>query len=174
MLTDVDRGLHAERTVVVGRHPAETTQHLALRILAFCFVYREGLSFGPGVCVGDAPDLMAHDLTGQLSLWVGCGDVTPELAKKVVQHNRDARAHVVFDGEERLHAFLERVRHWPKPPRNWEHLTVWLPPPNVLAHVEALETLKQRWVVTLTGGHLYLEVDGVTLDGPVGSWVGPT
>lgn len=173
-LTDVDRGITADRTVVVGRHPSETTQHLSLRLLALCFVYEDNITFGPGVCIGDAPDLMAHDLTGQLSLWVGCGDVTPDLAKKVVQHNRDARAHIVFDGGDRLQAFLERVRHWPKPPRHWDNLTVWVPPPEVLAHLEALQTLKQRWVCTLTGGHMYLDVDGVLLEGAVQSIAAPT
>ncbi|MCG5052035.1 MAG: YaeQ family protein [Myxococcales bacterium] len=173
-LTDVERGLNADRTVVVGRHPSETTEHLALRVLAFCLVYEEGLSFGPGVCVGDAPDLMANDLTGHLSLWVGCGDVSADLAKKVVQHNRDAKAHIVFDGEERYAAFTEKVRHWPKLPRNWGNLTAWLPPPSVLAYLKEMETLRQRWIVTLAGGHLYLEADGVVLEGPVQSWVAPT
>ncbi len=172
-LTDVERGLNADRTVVVGRHPSETTSHLALRVLAYCLVYDEGLSFGPGVCVGDAPDLMAQDLTGQLRLWVGVGDVAPDLAKKVVQHNRDAKAHIVFDSDERLQAFLQRTRHWPKPPRNWNNLTVWLPPVEVLAQLEAMENLRQRWVVTLAGGQLYLEVDDVMLEGTVQSWVGP-
>ena len=173
ILTDVDRGLNAERTVVVGRHPSETTSHLVLRMLAYCLVYSDDLSFGPGVCVGDAPDLVAHDLTGQLSLWVGVADVSPDLAKKVVQHNRDAKAHIVFDSDERLQAFFTRIRHWPKPPRNWNNLTVWLPPTAMLAQLESMETLRQRWIVTISGGHLYLEVDGVMLDGEVSSWVAP-
>lgn len=172
-LCDVERSIAIDRTVVVGRHPSETVQHLLLRILAFCFVYDDGIELGPGVNIEDAPDLMAYDLTGHLRLWVGCGDVTPDLAKKVVQHNRDAKAHIVFDTQERLDHFVSRAGHWPKSPRHWNHLTLWLPPPEVLAYLEGHESLRQRWAVTLVGGHLYLEVDGVTVDGPVVSVRGP-
>jgi len=167
-LSDVDRGLNLDKTVVVSRHPTETMHHLALRLLAFCFLYQEGLEFGQGVALEDHPDLFAKDLTGHLSLWVGCGDdLTPDLTKKIVQHNADAKAHAVFSSMEALEAFTERVGHWGKLPKNWGHLTAWVPPAEVLEHLEHLESLRQRWVVTLVGSHMYIEVDDVMLDGPL-------
>ncbi|MDX2022937.1 MAG: YaeQ family protein [Deltaproteobacteria bacterium] len=172
-LADVDRRINVDKTVVIGRHPSETTQHLVLRLLGYCFVYQETIELGAGVSLEGEPDLFAKDLTGQLSLWVGCGDVTPDLAKKVVQHNREAKAHAVFPSHAALDAFTERVRHWNKLPKNWGHLTAWVPPEAVVDHLEHLESLRQRWVVTLAGGHMYIEVDDVMLDGPVLHVVAP-
>lgn len=172
-LSDVDRGINIDKTVVVSRHPSETTQHLVLRLLAYCFLYDDSLVFGTGVSADDEPDLCGKDLTGHLSVWVGCGEITADIAKRVVQHNADAKAHAVFPSIEALDAFLVRVGHWVKPPKNWGHLTVWVPPVQVLEYLEHLESVRQRWVVTLVGGQMYIEVDGVVMDGVVTRIVAP-
>jgi uncharacterized protein YaeQ len=172
-LSHVDRGVDLASNVIVGRHPSETTGHLALRMLAYCFLYEEAIEFGPGLCAGDAPDLFANDLTGKLRLWIGCGEVAPDLARKVVQHNRDAQVHIVHAKPESRDGFLERVRAWPRPPRGWENLTLWLVPPALVEALGALDRLRQDWTVTIVGDHLYVEVDGVFHEGPLVSLRGP-
>ncbi len=174
-MNDVERGINVEETVVLSQHPSETTLHLVLRILGYCLVIEEGahVQFGPWVCVGDAPDVVGRDLTGQISLWMGCGDVPPDLARKVVQHNRDALVHVVMDRADRVEAFVQRAASWSKRPRGWAHLKLWLFPTEMIEQLAAIDRLRQEWVVTLTGDHCYLEVDGVMIDGPVKVLRGP-
>lgn len=168
-LSDVDRGVNLVDTVVVSQHPSESTEHVVLRVLGFCLVAGGDarLDFGPGVCVGDAPDVVGHDLTGRMVVWVGCGDVPPDLARKVVQHNRDASVHVVLSRADRRDAFVERVAAWPSRPKGWPNLTLWRFPAELVDKLAAMEGLRQRWIVTLSGEHAYLEVDGVTMDGAI-------
>jgi len=168
-LSDVDRGVTLDRRVVLSQHPSETTEHLVLRALAFCLFVDESseLEFGPGVCVGDAPDIQGRDLTGGLGLWVGCGDVAPELARKVVQHNRDAAVEIVFDDPDKRATFEGKVGHWPKRPRGWPNLRVWLLPRTVVEGLAAIEEVRQRWSVTIVGEHLYVDAAGFSFDGEI-------
>lgn len=168
-VSDVDRGLTFERTVVLGRQPVETTVHLALRVLAFGLLYREDMQFGPGAAAGgpEAPDLFANDLTGKLCFWVGCGPVDPEVLRKLVQHNRGMQAHVLFAGEAQRAAFMERVTAWSRAPRGWNEVQLWTLPEELVDGLAAQRELRQRWAVTIVGEHIYVDADGLTLDGPV-------
>jgi uncharacterized protein YaeQ len=167
--THVERAVHFARPLVLSRHPSETLEHLTLRVLAWLLLWTEGLGFGPGVCVGDAPDLVAHDLTGAISMWVACGDITPRLARKVVQHNRGAEVHVVFAGRERRDAFVAAVAaERGDRPRGWQRLQLWTIDEALIAALADRGEPRQSWTVTIVGDHIYAEVDGVSHDGPVG------
>jgi uncharacterized protein YaeQ len=164
----VDRNVAVAHPLVLSRHPSESAEHLTLRVLAYCLLYEEGLSFGPGVCVGDAPDLVTHDLTGRVSTWIGCGDLAPKRARKILQHNRDAAVHVVFGAALRRQAFVAEVASWGgQPPRGWDRLRLWTVDPSLIEPLAAREDLRQRWTVTVVGDHFYVEVDGAAYDGAV-------
>jgi uncharacterized protein YaeQ len=166
--THVERDLHLERTIVVSRHDSETSEHLTLRVLSWLLLWEERLVFGLGDAVGDAPDLLAEDLTGRVQTWIACGDVDPRHLRKVVQHNRDAVAHVVFGSRERRDAFVAEVESWGgRRPKGWERITLWTIDEQLVAALAANEALRQRWTVTLVGDQFYVDVDGVVAEGAV-------
>jgi uncharacterized protein YaeQ len=168
-LSDVERGVQLDgHALVLAQHPSETNEHVTLRVLAWCLLYQPGIAFGPGVCEGDAPDLELRDLTGKRSLWVGCGDVAPELARKVVQHNRDAAVHVVFGSPVRRATFVDEVARWPRRPRGWDRLSLWSIDEALVRALAPRGTLRQRWDVTIVGGVLDVVADGTPLEGAVG------
>src|SRR5262245_53530300 len=78
-LSDVDRGVYETLDLRVARHPSETPDYLAMRILAYCLEHAEGISFSKGLGDGDEPAIWVHDLTGQLKAWIEVGN--PEPAK---------------------------------------------------------------------------------------------
>jgi uncharacterized protein YaeQ len=166
--THVDRGFTLERALVLSRHPSESLSHLTLRVLAFLLLWEEGLSFGPGVCVGEAPDLVVHDLTGVVRTWIACGDVDPRLLRKVVQHNRDAAAHVVFGARARRDAFTDEVDSWGgRRPKGWERIALWTIDEALITQLADHASLRQRWTVTLAGDRFYVDVDGTLPEGDV-------
>jgi uncharacterized protein YaeQ len=167
-LNNVERGVAREERLVLSRHPLETLEHLALRLLTFALLWEERLTFGLGVNASDAPDLSTRDLTGRITTWVAVGDIDADLARKAVQHNRDAAIHVVFADPARRDAFTAKVASWGQQlPRGWEHLTTWTVEHALVTALATHEPLRQRWTVTAVGDHLYVEVDGHAYEGTV-------
>jgi uncharacterized protein YaeQ len=165
-LSHVDRGVNVERPVLLSRHPLEDDAHLATRMLAYCLLHEERLEFGPGLDEGDEPDLLARDLTGTLVTWVGCGALSPKRVRKVLQHNRAAAVHAVFDLRARRDAFVAEVASWgERAPRGWDRLHLWTLPEAVVERLAALEAPRQRWLVTIVGEHLYVDAEGEMVDG---------
>ena len=72
-LADVDRHVYESLALRVARHPSETAESVAARVLAYCLEYAEGLAFGPGLGDPDAPALAVRDLTGALRAWIDVG-----------------------------------------------------------------------------------------------------
>ena len=171
VLSNVDRGISLPHgyPLVLSRHPSETLEHLTLRVLAWALLYEERLEFGPGVCVGDAPDLVANDLTGKVATWVAVGDVSPLLAQRILQHNRQAAVHVVFGDPQRRQAFLAEVDSWgARLPRGWDRLSLWSLDPGLIAALAASDSLRQRWTLTVVGDHIYADTGTAVVDGPIG------
>jgi uncharacterized protein YaeQ len=170
VLSNVDRGISLPHgyPLVLSRHPTETLEHLTLRVLAWALLYEERLEFGPGVGASDAPDLMATDLIGKTTIWVACGDVSPKLTQRILQHNRQAAVHVVFGSSHGREAFLAEVASWgTRLPRGWERLSLWSFDPRLVAALSANDSLRQRWTLTLVGDHIYADTGPLVVDGAI-------
>ena len=105
-LSHVDLGLQLTLQVRAARHPSETLERVWLRVLAFCWFHQERITFGPGLCDPDAPDLYADDLTGQKELWVRVGRPDPARVQREADRAGRARVGVMFDAPARMEAFL--------------------------------------------------------------------
>lgn len=77
-VSNVDRGVYEEIKLQVARHPSETLSYLLTRVIAYCLEYREGISFSKGLADSDEPAIWAHDLTGNITLWLEVGTPSPE------------------------------------------------------------------------------------------------
>src|SRR5258706_3706827 len=78
-LSDVDRGVYEALSLKAARHPSETAEHLATRVLAYCLEFAEGISFSRGVADPDEPALSVRDLTGAYRAWIDIG--SPDAAR---------------------------------------------------------------------------------------------
>jgi uncharacterized protein YaeQ len=163
-LSDTERGVDVSKSLIVARHPSETLEHVALRVLAWCALYDESLEMGAGLSDGEAPDLIAKDPRGDVTAWVSCGRVPWEKLRKALSQNSGARV-VAFFGDTRRHADLEaELVALPRPPKELGRVEIWLAD-GALVQALAKEARRQSWTVTLVEGHAYVDADGVSLDG---------
>jgi uncharacterized protein YaeQ len=164
-LANVDRGAERELALRIARHPSESMDRLWLRVLAFAWQHEEGLAFGPGLCEPDVPDLLAAGPDGRPTLLVRVGKPDPERVARDVAQGGGARVAVLFESPRKLDAFLEeaQVRRLDRLAR--AELAAVDPP--LLAWLSARDDRRLRVSVTLVADHLYLEVNGEALDGPL-------
>lgn len=167
-LSDVDRRLDVETTVLTARHPSETAAHLTLRVLAYCLLYRDDLAFGPGLSDGEGADLEVRDGGGRVLLWAECGAVEASKLRRVVQQNHEAAVHVVLGDERRRQELDAGLAALPHGIRGGERVTRWQIGAALVAALAGNESRRQRWAVTLVDGHLYVDADGAAIDGEVG------
>ncbi len=77
-LADMDRGIYADLSLTLARHPSETDERLMVRLLAFALNAPAdndagALEFGAGLSDADEPDLCQRDLTGAVTHWIEIG-----------------------------------------------------------------------------------------------------
>jgi uncharacterized protein YaeQ len=165
-LSHVDRAIDLAESVIVGRHPSETAEHLVLRVLAWCLLKEERLEFGPGLSAPDAPDLWTHDLTGRLTTWIECGSAQGEALRRVLSQNAGVTAHVVLSDLRRREALLAEIAAW----KRTLPVVVWMIDAALVGALAASEERRQRWSVTIVGDHFYIDADGRSVDGEVQRW----
>jgi uncharacterized protein YaeQ len=164
-LEHVDREIHERVSLKVARHPSETLERVWLRVLAFLWLHEERLRFGPGLCDPDAPDLFADDLTGDVMLWVRVGRPDPEKLEREANRNSRARVVAVFEGEERLRAFIEAARA--AGTRRLGRVELVAIDGDLLSALASTEERRTRLSLTIVGDHLYLQRGDRSLDGPL-------
>jgi uncharacterized protein YaeQ len=165
-LSNVDRGRDLAESVYVARHPSETQRRLTLKVLAWCLLNEERLSFGPGLSTPDTPDLWTHDLTGRLTTWIECAGADADGLRKVQQHNPGAQVHVVLDDPKRADAIAAGLAG-SKLPRGSTPPNLWILDGALVGRLAEREDRRQKWTVTVVGDHLYVDADGLALDGAV-------
>jgi uncharacterized protein YaeQ len=163
--SQADHGVEGEAALKVARHPSETMERVWLRVLAFAWKWREGISFGPGLCEPDAPDLLAVAPGGRASLLVRVGRPEPARVERDVNQNAGAEVAVLFDGARRLAAFLAEARERGLARAAGADLAAVDGP--LLAELAAVDERRIAVGVTLVADHLYVELKGRTLEGPL-------
>src|SRR4029079_17406766 len=67
-LGHLDRGVYETLDLRLARHPSETLDYMATRLLAYCLEYTEGIAFTDGVSsTSDEPAILVRDLTGRIT-----------------------------------------------------------------------------------------------------------
>jgi uncharacterized protein YaeQ len=73
-LADIDRGVYETLDLRLARHPSESMDYMATRLLAYCLEYAEGITFTDGgISATDEPAIAIRDLTGKLTAWIEIG-----------------------------------------------------------------------------------------------------
>jgi len=68
-----DLHYYGSHSLVLARHPSETTERMMVRLVAFALNASEELVFTKGLSEVDEPDLWRKDLTGAIQLWIDVG-----------------------------------------------------------------------------------------------------
>jgi uncharacterized protein YaeQ len=165
VVSHADDGTHHEVSFKLARHPSETLERAWLRVLAFAWRWCEGLAFGPGLCEPDAPDLVARTPDGRASAIVRVGKPDPSRVERDVNQNAGARVAVLFDAPRRLDAFLEEARAGGLARLARADLAAI--DPALLRELGSREDRRFKTSVTLVSDHLYVEVAGQMLEGPL-------
>ena len=157
-LSDLDRNVYGQRTVVVAQQPDKPDEHLLLRFLAHVLFFDERLVDAQGWVDAHDPDLLATDLTGQTTMWIECGPPPIKRMIKALGRHKDARLIALFADPveaERFRADVVGQR-----PRHIDRLEIHLIPHEFMQWLENVAGRSMAWTATITEGTLYLDSDG--------------
>lgn len=99
-LTDLDRGVYESQRFTMARHPSETEERLASRLLAMALWYDEALSFGRGLSSVDEAALWKMSLDGRVLHWIEVGQ--PDAERLTWCSRRAERLSLLVYGERRV------------------------------------------------------------------------
>jgi uncharacterized protein YaeQ len=160
-LADTGRGVYESLSFRGAQQPSESDEHMMARVLAYCREYSEGIGFSKGIAEPEDPALFVRDLTGALRVWIDIG--SPDAARLhkagkaaprvvVYTHKDPAQLLRALDGE-RIHRA--------------EALELYALDRELIAELVARRDRRTKMDVTITEGHLYVTIEGETLEGTV-------
>jgi uncharacterized protein YaeQ len=160
-LADTDRGVYEALAFKVAQQPSESDEHMMARVLAYCLEYTEGIGFSKGISEPDEPALFVRDLTGALRTWIDIG--SPDAARLhkasksaprvvVYTHKDPAQLLRALDGE-RIHRA--------------EALELYALDRPLIAELLEHRDRRTKFDLTVTEGHVYVSIDGESLEGVV-------
>ena len=110
-ISDVDRGYYGSHLCTLARHPSETEERLAIRMLAFCLYVGETdmkLEFGKGLSTEGGPALWEIDDTGSIARWIEVG--LPDVRQARKSAGRSNEEIIIAYGEDRIGPWWKQVR----------------------------------------------------------------
>jgi uncharacterized protein YaeQ len=164
-LANVDRGVERNEPVILARHPSETMERVVLRVLAWCILNEEGITFGPGLCEPESPDLFVRDVD-RYKTWIACSSAKWETLRRAIRANAGVAAHVVLSDPRRRDDLLAEIADGPKEARA---LTIWTIDRALVTSLAGNDARRRPWNVTISGEHCYVEEGNVTFDGAITS-----
>jgi uncharacterized protein YaeQ len=160
-LADVDRGVYESLTFKVACQPSETEEYLLSRVLAYCLEYAEGIAFSRGIAEADVPALAVRDLTGALRVWIDVG--APDAAR-LHKASKAAPRVAVYTHREPRHVLQalagERIHRA-------EELELYAIDRELIAGLVARLDRRNEWALSVTERHVYVVVNGETIDGEI-------
>jgi uncharacterized protein YaeQ len=153
-LSDADRNVYQALELRIARHPSETAEFMLARTLAYCLEYQDGIALTAGVAAVDEPAILVKDLTGRITAWIEVGAPSAARLHKgsklaprcAVYTHRDPAPLLEQLAREKIHRAADI------PVYSFERAFV----------SEAAASLGRRanLALSVTGRHLYLDVDG--------------
>ncbi|MCC7072619.1 MAG: YaeQ family protein [Deltaproteobacteria bacterium] len=160
-LAHVDRALYVDLDVKMARHPSETERSLLLRLLAYCLLHEEGISFSKGgLSSPDEPALSVRTLDGRLTTWVEIGSPSGERLHKAAKAAPRVVLFTHADPALLVGALAKEKIH------KRELIEVWHLAPAFLDELAAqVGDRGARLELTITEGQLFVGVGGATITG---------
>ena len=161
-LSDVDRGVYEQLTIKAARHPSESEEYFLTRVLAYCLEYTEGIAFSKGgVSDPEEPAITIRDLTGALRGWIEIG--APDAARLHQARKASPRVALYTHKDPRilLRGYEGQRIH------KAETIAIHAIDRALLASLAAQLDRRTTWVLSVTEGQLFLDVDGASHTGAV-------
>lgn len=150
-LADSDRNCFESLSLTLARHPSETLERMAARLLAYCLNCTRGLEFTKGISTADEPDVWEHSDHGDIEHWIEVGQPEQPRLRKACGRARKVS----------VYAFAKSVPTWWK--LHGEEISA-LPRVQVWQfdwdEIQAAAALLDRTVqlnVSIVGGIIYLD-----------------
>jgi len=161
-LNDADRGVYERLEFRLARHPSETAEYLAMRVLAYCLEYGAGLAFSKGgLSDPDSPALEIRDLTGALQSWIEIGLPEPARLHKAAKAAPRVAVYAHRDVSRLLERLAEADVH------RVGHIEIYSVDKDFLAQFVARLERRVRFDLAVTDRNLYLSMGDETLTGSV-------
>jgi len=160
-LSDVDRAVYETLQLKVARHPSESVEYLATRVLAYCLEFAEGISFSRGLSSPDEPSIAVRDLTGVIRAWIEVG--SPDAARL---HKASKAAPRVALYTHKAPALMLRQLSGEKIHRA-EELEIYAFGREFLAGFAARLERRTAFDLSVTDRHLFLSIGNATLSGEI-------
>lgn len=167
-VSDTDRGVYQALDLRLAQHPSETPSYLVTRLLAYCLCYEEGIAFSHGLSHADEPAVWIKTLDDRLIAWIEVG--TPS-AERLHRASKACARVVVFTHHDPQLLLREAER---QPIHRREHIEVFAPDAALIEGLVAALGRNMQWELVRSGGHLYVNVGGATLEGAVTRHTLPT
>jgi uncharacterized protein YaeQ len=87
-LADSDRNCFESLSLTLARHPSETLERMAARLLAYGLNCTRGLEFTKGISTADEPDLWVHSDRGEIEHWIEVGQPEATRLRKACGRSR--------------------------------------------------------------------------------------
>lgn len=158
-LSNVDRGVYEALALRVARHPSETEEYLLTRVIAYCLEYAEGIEFSKGLADPEDPPIAVRDLTGALKVWIDIG--APDAARL---HKASKAAGRVAVYTHKDPAQIVRQLFGEKIHRA-EALELYAVDRDLLAALAMRLDRRMTLGLSVSDGHIYIDIDGETLTG---------
>ncbi|WP_062301822.1 YaeQ family protein [Demequina subtropica] len=162
-LADVDRGVYEDLSLRVARHPSETALFMITRVLAYCLEHEDGITFSEGISTAEEPAVLVRDLTGLIAAWIEVGQ--PE-AERLHRGSRLADRAAVYT----QHDPAKVLARWEgKKIHQRERITLHSFDPGFIEAAAGLIERRNAMTVSVTERHLYLELNGASVDSAIHS-----
>lgn len=148
-LSDMDRNLYQTLRFTVARHPSETEERLAARLVAYALFHHEQLAFGRGLSDVDEPALWEKSLDGRILHWIEVGQPTSE--RMTWCSRRAERFSLVAYGSLRVWQSKEL-----EPVRQLKNLHVVALSPDALEALARDMPRSLNWAVMISDGELFI------------------
>ena len=160
-LSDADRNVYQSLELRVARHPSETAQFMLARVLAYCLEFQDGIALTAGIAAVDEPAVLARDLTGRLTAWIEVGAPDAErlhrgskqAARCAVYTHRDPAPLLQQLAGQKIHRAAE--------------IPVYSFDRAFMDEASAALERRARLALSVSGRHVYLDVDGRSFDSAI-------
>ena len=160
-LSDADRNVYQPLELRVARHPSETPQFMLARVLAYCLEYQDGIVLTAGIAAVDEPAILVRDLTGRITAWIEVGAPDAERLHRASKQAQRCAIYTHRDPAPLLEQLAgQRIHRAPEIP-------VYSFERQFLDDASAALDRRAKLALSVTGRHLYLDVNGRSFSSPV-------
>lgn len=161
-LQHVDKGAYETLDLRLACHPSEITSSVVTRVLAYCFLFEDGIGFSKGgLSDPDEPALHVRSLDGRLLAWIDVGVPSAERLHKASK----ASPRVVVVTQKRPQLLVDALAG--ASIHRKDALELYALDEDLVAALDAKVTRANTWELTFTDGTIYATVDGASLTGSI-------